>query len=163
MGRKWRRCRQHILACSTVLPKGALTEAGKDAGNTPRARERLPAQVGLSPSSPAGLPCCRQPKPAVSDPPLVAIKHSQVHEPAATATCSERQAGSGRWHAGLGGSWPRQGEGRALGQESDGMPSPVPSPSPNPPSSLAAGRMLRHGEKVVPGPYSILRPPFNNK
>lgn len=140
MGRKWRRCRQHILACSTVLPKGAPTEAGKDAGNTPRARERLPAQVGLSPSSPAGLPCCRQPKPAVSDPPLVAIKHSQVHEPAATATCSERQAGSGRWHAGLGAAGPGKARAGLWARRAMGCPAQFHLPAQtHTPASLRGG------------------------
>lgn len=78
----------------------------------------------LSPRSPTGAalrcpqpgqPGCRQPKPAVSDPPLVAIKHSKVHEPATKAAFSEHKAGSECWDAGSGDSCPytrhKQGHG----------------------------------------------------
>lgn len=54
---------------------------------------------GLPPRTELGQPDCRQPKPAVSDPPLVAIKHSKVHEPAAKAAFSKRKAGSERGDA----------------------------------------------------------------
>lgn len=62
--------------------------------------------MGLSPRPPTlaalhypqpGQPGCRQPKPAVSDPPLVAIKHSKVHEPTTKAAFSKHNAGSKCW------------------------------------------------------------------
>lgn len=65
-----------------------------DAGNTP-GKGCQPS--GAQPSPPAGLARSRQPKPAVSDPPLVAIKHSQVHEPAAPSAGQALGVGNPGW------------------------------------------------------------------
>lgn len=100
-GEKRSRRRQHILACSSDLPKGIPTEAGKDAENHAQGKEGpgcTPRGSGRGPQP--GQPGCRQPKPAVSDPPLVAIKHSKVHEPATEAAFSESKAGSECWDTG---------------------------------------------------------------
>lgn len=80
-----------------------------------------------------GQPGCRHPKPAVSDPPLVAIKHSKVHEPATKATFSESKAGSECWDTRSQVSCvPPQGKSRALDQESDAQPSSSFSSRPQP-------------------------------
>lgn len=108
-GGKASRCRWHILTHSTDLPKGILTEAEKDAENMLRARKDQDVHHGAQSKAPTwaalrcpqpGQPGCRQPKPAVSDPPLVAIKHSKVHEPATKAAFSKLKAGPERWDAG---------------------------------------------------------------
>lgn len=129
--------------------------------------------IGLIPRPPTwaalrcpqpGQPGCRQPKPAVSDPPLVAIKHSKVHEPATKATFSESKAGSECWDTGSQVSCvPPKAKVGLWTKRVMLSPAPASAPGPSPPSSPTAGRMQSDREKVMPGPLSSLPPPFINK